>query len=231
MNQSTGPQHHILPDTAVVALLDRPRYLPHEDYASSGHLYSSAHAPNYPYAFPPASTPRAYLSEDNSPLNPSRFRVTTAKSYPDESVSLIDQFRVATYTDESNVRPDHWTRRICHNCRATASGTWRRSILTTGKILCNKCGLFERTHNQRRPHIIPPRGRGAKRLPSSAQKPKAEVPSSDGALCNMLRPSASSPPVTTGPVHQSPSELYWTQPGSSSQRPHPDSLWSSIDII
>ncbi|EIN04295.1 hypothetical protein PUNSTDRAFT_122882 [Punctularia strigosozonata HHB-11173 SS5] len=42
--------------------------------------------------------------------------------------------------------------RVCFNCDARSSAAWRRSSLTPGKSLCNKCGLYERTHMKPRPH-------------------------------------------------------------------------------
>ncbi|KAJ7897771.1 hypothetical protein B0H13DRAFT_1449278, partial [Mycena leptocephala] len=39
--------------------------------------------------------------------------------------------------------------RRCFNCCTTDTSTWR-SNLSPGKVLCNRCGLFERTHS--RPH-------------------------------------------------------------------------------
>ncbi|KAK7015612.1 hypothetical protein R3P38DRAFT_2518817, partial [Favolaschia claudopus] len=34
----------------------------------------------------------------------------------------------------------------CFNCHTTEPPSWRRSTLNPGKIVCNKCGLYERTH-------------------------------------------------------------------------------------
>ncbi|KAH9031557.1 hypothetical protein EDB84DRAFT_1242099, partial [Lactarius hengduanensis] len=55
------------------------------------------------------------------------------------------------YTEDANVRLTQRIRRRCVNCKATETSTWRRSLLSTGKLLCNKCGLFERTHSIPRP--------------------------------------------------------------------------------
>ncbi|KAJ7616958.1 hypothetical protein DFH06DRAFT_1238229 [Mycena polygramma] len=46
-------------------------------------------------------------------------------------------------------------RRRCFNCCTTDTSTWRRSTLSPGKVLCNKCGLFERTHSRPRPEQFP----------------------------------------------------------------------------
>ncbi|KAJ7889543.1 hypothetical protein B0H14DRAFT_2497590 [Mycena olivaceomarginata] len=58
------------------------------------------------------------------------------------------------YTDDATTRLSDRVRRRCFNCRATKYKTWRRSILSPGKVLCNKCGLFERSHSRSRPEQI-----------------------------------------------------------------------------
>ncbi|KAJ7362795.1 hypothetical protein DFH08DRAFT_638754, partial [Mycena albidolilacea] len=43
----------------------------------------------------------------------------------------------------------------CFNCCTMDTSTWRRSNSRPGKVLCNKCGLFERTHSRPRPEQFP----------------------------------------------------------------------------
>ncbi|KAJ6474912.1 hypothetical protein C8R45DRAFT_803108, partial [Mycena sanguinolenta] len=52
------------------------------------------------------------------------------------------------HTDDAATR----VRRRYFNCCTTNTSTWRRS---PGKVLCNKCGLFERTHQRLRPEQFP----------------------------------------------------------------------------
>ncbi|KAF9786467.1 hypothetical protein BJ322DRAFT_1004554, partial [Thelephora terrestris] len=59
------------------------------------------------------------------------------------------------YTDDAATKLTDRVRRKCYNCRTTDTSTWRRSNLTPGKVLCNKCGLFERTHLRPRPEQFP----------------------------------------------------------------------------
>ncbi|KAJ7772330.1 hypothetical protein B0H16DRAFT_1513120 [Mycena metata] len=40
------------------------------------------------------------------------------------------------------------------------TSTWRRSNLNPGKVLCNKRGLFERSHSRPRPELFPQHKRG-----------------------------------------------------------------------
>ncbi|KAI6101262.1 hypothetical protein F5141DRAFT_1066006 [Pisolithus sp. B1] len=61
------------------------------------------------------------------------------------------------YTDDAATKLSDRVRRRCHNCGTTDTSTWRRSNLNPGKVLCNKCGLFERTHGRSRPDQFPHR--------------------------------------------------------------------------
>ncbi|KAH9972140.1 hypothetical protein BGW80DRAFT_1121202, partial [Lactifluus volemus] len=63
------------------------------------------------------------------------------------------------YTDDALVMAGHGygVHRRCFNCKAHETTTWRRSKLSPGKLLCNKCGLFERTHSVPRPKKFPRR--------------------------------------------------------------------------
>ncbi|KAF8312251.1 hypothetical protein DL93DRAFT_2048627, partial [Clavulina sp. PMI_390] len=55
------------------------------------------------------------------------------------------------HTDDANSKETQFLRRRCFNCRTTDPPSWRRSTLNQGKIVCNKCGLYERTHMRPRP--------------------------------------------------------------------------------
>ncbi|KAJ7622362.1 hypothetical protein FB45DRAFT_753454, partial [Roridomyces roridus] len=55
------------------------------------------------------------------------------------------------FTDDAATKLTDNVRRRCFNCRTAETTVWRRSTLSAGKILCNKCGLYERTHLRRRP--------------------------------------------------------------------------------
>ncbi|KAF9025895.1 hypothetical protein BDZ89DRAFT_1135183 [Hymenopellis radicata] len=58
------------------------------------------------------------------------------------------------YTDEASRRNTDTVRRVCFNCRTGESPSWRRSRLVPGKILCNRCGLYERAHSRARPYSV-----------------------------------------------------------------------------
>ncbi|KAF9021970.1 hypothetical protein BDZ89DRAFT_1115686 [Hymenopellis radicata] len=59
------------------------------------------------------------------------------------------------YTEDASTKLSDRVRRRCFNCCTTDTSTWRRSNLSPGKVLCNKCGLFERTHSRPRPEQFP----------------------------------------------------------------------------
>ena len=54
-------------------------------------------------------------------------------------------------TDDAASKETQYLRRRCFNCHTTEPPSWRRSTLNPGKIVCNKCGLYERTHLRPRP--------------------------------------------------------------------------------
>ncbi|KAJ7462044.1 hypothetical protein FB451DRAFT_477678 [Mycena latifolia] len=55
------------------------------------------------------------------------------------------------HTDDAASKETQYLRRRCFNCHTTEPPSWRRSTLHPGKIVCNKCGLYERTHLRARP--------------------------------------------------------------------------------
>ncbi|KAJ6501021.1 hypothetical protein C8R47DRAFT_1108656 [Mycena vitilis] len=62
-------------------------------------------------------------------------------------------------TDDVVTKVSTWVRRRCFNCCSTETHSWRRSTLSAGKVLCNKCGLYERKHSRPRPDKIRERRR------------------------------------------------------------------------
>ncbi|WVW83625.1 hypothetical protein I302_105646 [Kwoniella bestiolae CBS 10118] len=56
-----------------------------------------------------------------------------------------------TYTTDAEVKQTPELKRMCYNCTNKSPPSWRKSLLHPGKILCNKCGIFERTHHKPRP--------------------------------------------------------------------------------
>ncbi|EIN09394.1 hypothetical protein PUNSTDRAFT_51669 [Punctularia strigosozonata HHB-11173 SS5] len=85
------------------------------------------------------------------------------------------------HTDDAATKLSDRVRRRCFNCCTTDTSTWRRSSLNPGKVLCNKCGLFERTHSRPRPDQFPhkrgPLASSAVKANKSPPPPPPQLPS------------------------------------------------------
>ncbi|KAJ7612704.1 hypothetical protein FB45DRAFT_939591 [Roridomyces roridus] len=92
---------------------------------------------SYPYSAHPHS---GYTGEPQSTGYP-------PYAYPVPNTVPIQ----VTYTDDAATKLSDRIRRRCFNCCSQDTSTWRRSTISPGKILCNKCGLYERTHQRSRP--------------------------------------------------------------------------------
>ncbi|KAJ7682890.1 von Willebrand factor type A domain-containing protein [Mycena rosella] len=57
------------------------------------------------------------------------------------------------YTVDVAVKETQYLRRRCFTCHTTEPPSWRCSTAHPGKIVCNKCGLYERTTFYRRPAV------------------------------------------------------------------------------
>ncbi|KAI0082505.1 hypothetical protein K474DRAFT_1633739 [Panus rudis PR-1116 ss-1] len=82
------------------------------------------------------------------------------------------------YTDDAASKETQYLRRRCYNCHTTEPPSWRRSTLNPGKIVCNKCGLYERTHLRPRPLRFDELRAGSK----TRKQPKVGSPKAGGKL-------------------------------------------------
>lgn len=82
------------------------------------------------------------------------------------------------HTDDAASKETQYLRRRCFNCHTTEPPSWRRSTLNPGKIVCNKCGLYERTHLRPRPHRFDELRAGSKARKAAAAK---AAPSPNGS--------------------------------------------------
>ncbi|RSH80736.1 hypothetical protein EHS25_007072 [Saitozyma podzolica] len=55
------------------------------------------------------------------------------------------------YTDDADTKQTAEIKRKCYNCESINPPSWRKSTVQPGKIACNKCGIYERTHRRARP--------------------------------------------------------------------------------
>lgn len=95
----------------------------------------------------------------------------------DQYPAPYDPYLQITYTEDASTKLSDRVRRRCYNCATTDTSTWRRSTLSPGKVLCNKCGLFERTHRRRRPEQL---AQEKRRPPPVSDKHSSEDPRQDG---------------------------------------------------
>lgn len=150
------------------------------------------------------------------------------------------------HTSDANTKLTDGIRRRCFNCCTTDTSTWRRSNLSPGKVvslisyqrilfilkyrflcfqLCNKCGLFERTHSRPRPEQFPHK-RGA----LAASSLRGRTPPAGPASVTQLPPLAA---ATAGGPYQyhhgslTPLNAPTTDYAShmhQHQHPHPNTL-------
>ncbi|KAJ7598132.1 hypothetical protein C8J56DRAFT_769335 [Mycena floridula] len=129
------------------------------------------------------------------------------------------------YTEDAATKLSDRVRRRCFNCCTTDTSTWRRSNLNPGKVLCNKCGLFERTHSRPRPEQFPHK-RGP--LAASTLRSRSPPPSnfSHGNTLPPISPPytythSSIPPMNSAnhmsPPHHSPPHHPNSSPPMNSQ--------------
>ncbi|KAJ7790542.1 hypothetical protein B0H14DRAFT_210041 [Mycena olivaceomarginata] len=82
------------------------------------------------------------------------WRTVTQRSANHPGYSLNPHGVPVQYTDDAVSKETQYLRRRCFNCHMTEPPSWRRSTLNPGKIVCNKCGLYERTHLRARPRMF-----------------------------------------------------------------------------
>ncbi|KAF8884942.1 hypothetical protein CPB85DRAFT_1232818 [Mucidula mucida] len=112
------------------------------------------------------------------------------------------------YTEDASTKLSDRVRRRCFNCCTTDTSTWRRSNLSPGKVLCNKCGLFERTHSRPRPE----------------QFPHKRGPLSGGALSQQRGPDPGAYMMRGTPTHTPPSMTHPLPP------PPPPSMYPGTTL-
>jgi hypothetical protein len=123
-----------------------------------GDHYASPHAPFQEFD----DTNNIKLEDNGSLLMPSQnFYRTSSGSSASPSPNMCHPMTMSylsphsglpvQHTDDAASKETQYLRRRCFNCHTTEPPSWRRSTLNPGKIVCNKCGLYERTHLRPRP--------------------------------------------------------------------------------
>lgn len=132
-------------------------------YAESLPLPSEpAHLPSEHIIPPMNSSPHAGYRNCDENTNikledgpPAPMMVSSYRCMPSNchslGVSYLPTGHPVHHTDDAASKETQYLRRRCFNCHTTEPPSWRRSTLNPGKIVCNKCGLYERTHLRPRP--------------------------------------------------------------------------------
>ncbi|KAF7354129.1 GATA type zinc finger protein asd-4 [Mycena venus] len=178
------------------------QYHPHPDERGHGHPYGDHYAPQpYPIAhggYVPYPLPGTVMSAP--PMGPSggvglggpggRYG-TWGRRGGSMPIAVV-------HTDDAATKLSDRVRRRCFNCCTTDTSTWRRSNLSPGKVLCNKCGLFERTHSRPRPEQFP-----HKRGPLASSTLRSRSPHQAQAQ-TYQNPAHYPPPPGPGPSYAPP---------------------------
>ncbi|KAJ6614666.1 hypothetical protein B0H10DRAFT_1802948 [Mycena sp. CBHHK59/15] len=75
----------------------------------------------------------------NSPTNVAEESWVAPESWSAEAT------RPDLFTDTACSKETQYLRRKCFNCQTSETPSWRRSASDPSKVVCNKCGLYERT--------------------------------------------------------------------------------------
>lgn len=114
-----------------------------EPFAHNVPLTASPHAPMYDMI----------KTEDSPVIVPSQTGYCRPPSAGMHGLPCLSPHAglLVQHTDDAASKETQYLRRRCFNCHTTEPPSWRRSTLNPGKIVCNKCGLYERTHLRPRP--------------------------------------------------------------------------------
>ncbi|KAL1939953.1 hypothetical protein VTO73DRAFT_9288 [Trametes versicolor] len=122
-----------------------------EPFAHSVPMNGSPHPPYHD--FHPHHPLDGIKTEENSVIVPSQTAWNRPPSAGMQPLPCLSPHAglMVQHTDDAASKETQYLRRRCFNCHTTEPPSWRRSTLNPGKIVCNKCGLYERTHLRPRP--------------------------------------------------------------------------------
>ncbi|KDQ64186.1 hypothetical protein JAAARDRAFT_52170 [Jaapia argillacea MUCL 33604] len=131
------PSHIIVPSQS--SFYQRPT----SSSSSGSRSSSTSHSYSHPHSHHSQLGQMGHSSPYHHPLH----HPTTAHL----AYTLTPHGLPVQHTDDAASKETQYLRRRCFNCHTTEPPSWRRSTLNPGKIVCNKCGLYERTHLRPRP--------------------------------------------------------------------------------
>ncbi|KAL0580023.1 hypothetical protein V5O48_001955 [Marasmius crinis-equi] len=157
------------PPGSMMAYPGHPHQLPPPHSYSPSHQLPHLQSPNspHPHTLPPPHSHGPMSPQQREPYSPGNYSPSAqgggyppppqngsaGNVYPSGGGSPTSGEIV--YTEDAATKLSDRVRRRCYNCGTVDTSTWRRSNLNPGKVLCNKCGLFERTHSRPRPEQFP----------------------------------------------------------------------------
>ncbi|KAJ7176375.1 hypothetical protein C8R43DRAFT_557806 [Mycena crocata] len=190
------PSEYALPATfspapAADPIATRQALVSGNQTSSSPYYRSLGNAPvTTSMQVPAAAAGSAETSSGNAPITLS---VASGSVIPSTTAEPTQGQGSAYYRERSPSPPyGNPLRHTCCNCHTTDSRAWRRSVLTPGEYVCNKCGLFERSHSRPRPTEFSPRKR-PRTEKTSPTTPSDTAPAANTAIESVNTPANTSP--------------------------------------
>ncbi|KAG6335948.1 hypothetical protein ID866_3137 [Astraeus odoratus] len=151
----------------------------------------------------PSHDPQAIKLEDTPLIVPSQVGYSAHPLHPHHPASYLSPATGGAvpiqHTDDAASKETQYLRRRCFNCHTTEPPSWRRSTLNPGKIVCNKCGLYERTHLRPRPLRFDELRAGGKTRKAAGGAPGDKKGSKVPAASSAATASTGSPQVKKEP--------------------------------
>ncbi|KAJ7133927.1 hypothetical protein C8R43DRAFT_1133165 [Mycena crocata] len=205
-------------------------------YCYSYDLFSRGYHGGYIHPPPPPQAEYAnyvpypqYVSEPQTfviPYGGCATYPSPANVNPANTVALAAASQPAApiHTDDASMKSSDILRRRCFNCCTTETATWRRSKLSAGKLvrpqLCNKCGIFERTHSRPRPEQLSYKHHRISKQPPSSSPPQLLTLRIQSTYeSNQLNPPYPTYSVPSGPQYHA--QLAAHPPFLLPRPPHP----------
>ena len=137
-------QHTNVPSGYYPFMQQQQHYQPRQDHQPDPYISSSPHS-----SYHGSGDPNVEL-EYITMLQQSNFYRSPSNPMPMPYLPTHNSLAVQ-HTDDTASKETQYLRPFCFNCQTTEPPSWRRSTLNPGKIVCNKCGLYERIHLRARP--------------------------------------------------------------------------------
>ncbi|KAL0564311.1 hypothetical protein V5O48_017736 [Marasmius crinis-equi] len=145
----TEDQQYLLPNDDSYSSYNaypQPNVYPHPQHGYLQHQHQQHHPMHHPQH---PHHPHSHHMQLPHPHPPPMHGMPIGM--PGMPQNMVGISHPVQHTDDAASKETQFLRRRCFNCHTTEPPSWRRSTLNPGKIVCNKCGLYERTHLRPRP--------------------------------------------------------------------------------